>query len=360
MAGRRRVILESSLRGKSYDEQAASLSPSTGSSDVLAATTGDALAHESGRTGHGDATYALLELQKQHPDASMDELMEMAATDGATGQVTPGSGQNPTLSSRGGAQPAKGGSKVGAYVGNETYANLNDLRYTVADAEAMSAAFGARGYEGGVSTDLTSGELLSKYMGTVAGLGPGDEALLYFAGHGADGDLLGVDSDGKGKGRLRGDALRALVDEATTYGYHLKIILDACETGLLTETMDGDRADQALARSGNETVVRGLIQLHADMAARTPATGSTPDAPSRGGERGLDLDVDYELEQRTEESSEERSRLMGSWQARFEELTGGDTCFAEARAAGQALLFEDLCEALADLVLRHAEQRASH
>ncbi len=127
------------------------------------------------------------------------------------------------------------------FVGVNTYddPSIRPLRFSIPDASVLADRFGRLGFKTRLLPDPTGAELLSAVEDSVAGLGPGDVFLFFFAGHGftaQDGaHLLFCRNDRQKLLRVNGagvrvDALEALTDDG---GFHRAFLLDSCRTDCL-------------------------------------------------------------------------------------------------------------------------------
>ncbi len=127
------------------------------------------------------------------------------------------------------------------FVGVNTYddPSIRPLRFSVPDASVLADRFGRLGFKTRLLPDPTGAELKSAVEDSVAGLGPGDVFLFFFAGHGftaQDGAHLLFCKDDRQKllrvngAGVRVDALEALTDDG---GFHRAFLLDSCRTDCL-------------------------------------------------------------------------------------------------------------------------------
>ena len=128
------------------------------------------------------------------------------------------------------------------FVGVNTYddPSIRPLRFSIPDASVLADRFGRLGFKTRLLPDPTGPELLAAVVDSVAGLGPGDVFLFFFAGHGftaQDGaHLLFCKNDRQKLLRVNGagvrvDALEALTDDG---GFHRAFLLDSCRTDCFT------------------------------------------------------------------------------------------------------------------------------
>ena len=146
------------------------------------------------------------------------------------------------------------------FVGVDRYEDkaFRDLRYSVADAAALAAAFGRYGYETHVATNPGNRALLDEVDRRTAGLGPGDVFVFFFAGHGYTGPgeehlLICRDDRLQWLRHNRAGVPVDLLEELTNgKGFHRAFLLDACRTDVFSGMED---------RGGTETRDLGLVAM---------------------------------------------------------------------------------------------------
>lgn len=118
---------------------------------------------------------------------------------------------------------------------------FNDLPGAKADAAAMAADLDRRGFDVEQHENLDAAEMRKAILGRGQGLKEGDELAIVYTGHGIDWGLNGVDSAISTKTHNVTDVLphtdiAAEASKAVGGGYHLEMIVDACESdGLARE-----------------------------------------------------------------------------------------------------------------------------
>ena len=210
------------------------------------------------------------------------------------------------------ASDEPGGARGGAparralLVGVDAYENVKSLKGAVADARAMQDFLVARaGYRPEEVRLLLDGEatrngiLAAARDWLVAGTAPGDEAFLFFSGHGfqqpdgADRDesdgmdetLVPVDASVDGNGVVHGmivdDELAALLDELA--GRQVRVVVDACHSGTTFRTADADWRFVKTPRLKD-----GSPALFPPATGVAPAPGApAPGAPLADGRRDV-------------------------------------------------------------------------
>jgi Caspase domain len=136
------------------------------------------------------------------------------------------------------AQPAMAGKRLALVIGNNAYENVPQLQKAVNDADAIAAELLKLGFEVVKAEDVGRRAMSRALVELEGKIGPGDTALIYFAGHGfaIDGTnyLLPVDVPVAGPGqeglvRDASFAANGLSDRLQEKGASTVIlILDAC------------------------------------------------------------------------------------------------------------------------------------
>jgi len=229
---------------------------------MLAAAGGALVAHSAASTqlaaDKGSYTQRLLAAKAADPSLSID-----AAVDQLSDQ-TSGTQQGDHLRVGTTSSAEEGGKHVGVYIGNSDYETLNDLPGAATDAAGMQSTWSASGYEGTVQSDLDSASMASAMKGGASALGPGDEMLVYYAGHGSEKGLLGVKEGDDRPDLLANSAISGLVSQARSGKFQLKVILDSCYSGSVTDEVRKDAAIQ-LANADLTDESRQLLPLLDDM-----------------------------------------------------------------------------------------------
>jgi hypothetical protein len=166
------------------------------------------------------------------------------------------------------ASNEKPAGRAAYFLANSHYGGDDDLRQTLADAKNMKATTEGRGYRTiDLSQDQTAAEMEADYRRCVGQTRPSEELLLYYAGHGREEGLLGVDyGRDPRKGTMPNAVIADLVDQATSKGIHLTFILDTCHSGAAASLVRRQHRNQLAART-HDTGARQLV----DVAARGDA-----------------------------------------------------------------------------------------
>ena len=128
--------------------------------------------------------------------------------------------------------------KVALVIGNNAYTSLPVLQKAVNDANAVAASLTKIGFKVFLGTDLTRRQMNRKLADFTASIAPGDQAFLFFAGHGvalgAENYLIPSDMPKPGAGeedlvRDEGYSVNALVSRVQRRGAAATFfVLDAC------------------------------------------------------------------------------------------------------------------------------------
>ncbi len=142
----------------------------------------------------------------------------------AAGDATASSGADPSL-----------GTRKALVIGNDTYQSIPTLTRARADATAIAAALTDLGFSVALRTDLDGRAMRTALREFVASLRGGDEAVVYFAGHGVQlgtaNYLLPVDAPADEEAHVRDESmplqrvLDALVEREARASV---VIVDAC------------------------------------------------------------------------------------------------------------------------------------
>lgn len=230
-------------------------------------------------------TTEFLVQQQLDPTASREELLARAAAlDPARGgtlmsnRLSQGREMSDPVQS-GGAQPpidntrverpARLGKRRAVVVGNSDYvdqhapagfsAEFEDLPGAQADAAAMAADLKDRGFEVERHQNLDAAAMRQALVGRGRDLIAGDELAVVYTGHGIKAGLAGTDAmrsldtlkitDVLPHSELAGEARQAV-----SRGYHLELVVDACESDALASATRKD-----LEANGAQTVSKNLI-----------------------------------------------------------------------------------------------------
>lgn len=173
--------------------------------------------------------------------------------------------------------------KLAFVLGNADYAELRDLQNTHNDAEAYAGVFETLGYDVTYHEDLTLDATEAAFEAFLERLGPGDEVIFVYSGHGwSDGGtnyLVPVDAPSRGRDRQLKRASLALkngfngvLDEFEAAGVALTVaIIDACR----------DNPFAAAPGTKSAAIKRGLAPVEA-------ATGTFVIYSAGEGQEALD------------------------------------------------------------------------
>jgi hypothetical protein len=171
---------------------------------------------------------------EEHPSASEDELLAEATLDAwgrDQGAVNKGA-KTGFLGKHEAAPSGVAVTKQALIIGNSQYAapGWSKLAGAKPDADNMASLYTAppRSYQVDQRADLGGGDLASAINSVGKDLIPGDELLIFYAGHGRPpkGDLVGVDGV-----EVPTSVPAARAKEAQSRGFHATVILDSCHSG---------------------------------------------------------------------------------------------------------------------------------
>ena len=190
---------------------------------------------------------------------------------------------------------ARAEKRVALVVGNNAYENVPKLEKAVNDAKAVSSSLQAIGFQVQLATDLSRRDFIRQLSAFMDRVGPGDLALLYYAGHGIEvrgvNYILPTDVPPVVPGReslLTGEAVpteKIITDLQDRGARAMVFILDACrdnpfKTGT-TRTLGGARG---LAQGTPPEGVLVLYSAGVGQSAldRMSNNDSDPNSVSRG------------------------------------------------------------------------------
>jgi hypothetical protein len=147
--------------------------------------------------------------------------------------------------------------KKALVIGNDSYENVSKLKNARSDANAMGLALKAVGYKVQVKTDLNHKEMKKVLRQFKMGVEPGDEVVIFFAGHGlqiaGSNYLLPIDITAESEDQIKDDAiqLQRLLDDMNDQKARLTLaLIDACR-------------DNPFPKSGRALGGRGLAPTSA-------------------------------------------------------------------------------------------------
>jgi hypothetical protein len=141
-------------------------------------------------------------------------------------------GQVVTVNKR--TQKPTGGKRHALVIGNEHYKDVSDLPGAARDARGMKTHY-AKSHTVDHQTDLTSTGLTSAVTGAGQAMSAGDELVVYYAGHGTEQGLVGVEARADNVSVLPLSTLSGLVGSAVSGGWHVTVINDSCHSGALQD-----------------------------------------------------------------------------------------------------------------------------
>lgn len=173
--------------------------------------------------------------------------------------------QQSTDTAVGRSMSAPGGKQVGVYVANHDYDGTdNDMPGALGDARGMQSSVASKGYStAGFFENLTGPQFVPSMRSALDAkkLAKGDEALLFYAGHGEKAGPNGVDLSVASYGDLLG-----MARSYTSKGVGVRFVLDCCNSGSMTdlvrETVFEEEAEQ-IAQDTGDVAATGVQHAHA-------------------------------------------------------------------------------------------------
>lgn len=180
------------------------------------------------------------------------------------------------------ARPERQSKRRAVVVGNSDYidhkapsgfsAEFKDLGGAQADADAMSADLKDRGFEVERHKNLDSAAIRKAMVGRGQDLVSGDELAVVYTGHGIKAGLPGAQSlrnlstlkitDVLPHSELAGEARTAV-----SRGYHLEMIVDACEADALASATRKDLEAHGAKTASQDIIDNGYQRLPTDKRA---------------------------------------------------------------------------------------------
>ncbi|MEY2948462.1 MAG: hypothetical protein RL084_1859 [Pseudomonadota bacterium] len=127
------------------------------------------------------------------------------------------------------------GNRKGLVIGNDSYTNVSKLDNAVADAAAMDSSLRAVGFNVSKYVNVGEKEFKAAIRKFRESIKPGDEVVVFFAGHGVQLNstnyLLPVDVKGESEAQIRDDAIqlqRILDDLQESQAKFSLAVIDAC------------------------------------------------------------------------------------------------------------------------------------
>jgi len=125
--------------------------------------------------------------------------------------------------------------RKGLVVGNDSYVNISKLDNAVADANAMDTSLRSVGFNVSKYVNVSEKEFKAAIRKFRESINPGDEVVVFFAGHGVQLNstnyLLPVDVKGESEAQIRDDAVqvqRILDDLQESQAKFSLAVIDAC------------------------------------------------------------------------------------------------------------------------------------
>lgn len=251
--------------------------PSEGSSLVVNASA----ANEPAADGQS-YTQDLLARQRDNPDTDIDDLAK-------SGSDNDSLHSHADHAATGSKKVAEDGKKAAVYVGNSEYRRVPKLEGAKRDAGAMHSTWSGKGFAGTLAEDQTGAGISKTFQSVTGGLGEGDRALVYYAGHGVSAGLVGVahDPNRAGSDIAPHALIQGLVQQAEARGFHLTAILDACQSGAASAKVTEDRLAELDSPAESE-IVRNLAKVGKLVIRGRRQVESASEAEAESGGRGFE------------------------------------------------------------------------
>lgn len=154
-------------------------------------------------------------------------------------------------------------------IGNDRYDADDTLPGARRDVRTMAAALGRKGVPSvRRAHNLTAAAIERQATQLLESTPRGQRALLYFSGHGIDGDWVGVGGE---QVSLRVGSFADALERARQRGVSVVVVTDACESGAAVDRALERRAQEAAADSALRTVY-GVDPLDTRASPRLAAT----------------------------------------------------------------------------------------
>jgi len=137
-------------------------------------------------------------------------------------------------------------------VANQNYTSINPLSTPIAEAGQLASELGARGYTTTQQNDQTAQQMDSHFGDTVSSLKEGDDAVLYYAGHGAEDGLVGINYSGQNNDMYTPSQVESVVSTATSRGAHIRFIMDSCHSGSVTDLVRSERLNELATQTADQ------------------------------------------------------------------------------------------------------------
>lgn len=133
-------------------------------------------------------------------------------------------------------------------IANRAYLHTTPLRGAERDGQDMAAALTAQGADVEHLQDVDGATLSSRVRTAGAGVQPGQELTVYFAGHGTVPGAHGVDARA-GQGVAPWSDFLAPVQAALSGGFRATVITDACRSGVLQSLVDVEAQERGIVET---------------------------------------------------------------------------------------------------------------
>lgn len=242
------VVLDSSFTDALLDRPVHALDTSGSATRGDGASTGSSASAEA--QDAQSTTQTLLEIAAFAPHVPLDELL---------GQATERD-RNRGGRARLGERRADDANRRALVIGNGAYASASLLPGAARDAAGMAGLLAGRGYEVQICRDAGGAEMYDALQELASAAQPGDDCVIYYAGHGVPQGWFGSDGAVLGTGDVH-----AVRDGITGGGGTCTVIADACYSDSLhAEATEGGRPEEdpaALEQARKNRAMDGELRL---------------------------------------------------------------------------------------------------
>lgn len=233
--------------------------PTPGSATVVGAAADSEYAFDN------SFTPALVAALQANPDLSIDEVLANLSSGNLGAPATDNDGglHHPTIVQYGqtdeNTTTCRDNQKRAVLIPNQNYVNITPLGTPIAEANSMSAALGARGYDATVHPDQTAAQMGTLWNAMVNAAAEGDDLVAFYGGHGAPEGLIGINDGFPPVPRdfFSNGAVESVVSAATARGAHIRFVMDSCHSGAAVEAVRQERENELASESDSiEDAVR--------------------------------------------------------------------------------------------------------
>ena len=199
-------------------------------------------------------TPALVKKMKDDPKMDLDTAIgQMAGGSLGASADNDGGLHHPTITAFGKKRQARGKHKAqkrAVLMANQKYKHISKLNTPVAEAASFAGVLKARGYNTKQRNNRSASTMVSGWEGMVSSAKPGDSLMAYYAGHGAEEGLCGINDGGpKGDDMVPYSTVSSIVSAATSKGANIRFVMDSCHSGTGAQLVRSQKIGQ-LAQEG--------------------------------------------------------------------------------------------------------------